>query len=100
MALAFRPKVINQPIHPSVHLWRAAAVIMTATAEAFVRVLVGFDGCQAALRRLPAMVRVVEVSNSGVKMSEKRAESQKKSFSAPIDFGNGPLDGFVAKVIK
>ena len=80
MALAFRPEVINQPIDPSVHFWRAAAVIRTGTAaesptttpppvaKAFVRVLVGFGGGRSAVWWLSAMVGVVEVSKFGVKM--------------------------------
>ena len=40
-------------------------------AEAFVMVLVGFGGDWTAIWRLPAMVGVVEVLISGIKMVRK-----------------------------
>ena len=43
--------------------------------QVFVRVLVGFGGEWAAIRRLPAMVGVVDVSLVGAKNGEKRALS-------------------------
>ena len=42
-----------------------------AVAKAFVRVLVGFGMVGAAIWRLPAMVRVVDVSFVGLKMARK-----------------------------
>ena len=83
MALSFRPEPICRPEPSSVHLLAAPAVILMTTAaesppltpppvaEAFVRVLVGFGGGRAAIWRLPAMVGVVEVSISEVKMARK-----------------------------
>ena len=67
----------------SVHLWLDSAVIVTVmtdestpptlppVAMTFVMVLVGFGGGWEAVRRLPAMVEVVEVSNFRVKMARK-----------------------------
>ena len=90
LALAFRPESIRRLIPSSAHLWAASAVIVTAmaaespmttpppVAEAFVMVLVGFSGDWAAIWRLPAMVGVVEVSISGVKMARKERWVQKK----------------------
>ena len=40
-------------------------------AEIFVRVLVGFGGDCTAILRLPAMVRLVEVTISGVKTARE-----------------------------
>ena len=65
------------------HLWVASLVIVpelaaesppptpTPVAEAFVMVLVGFGGDWAAICRLPAMVRVVDVSFVRLKMARK-----------------------------
>ena len=98
MALAFGPEVNSRPEPSSVHLSAAPAVITTAmaaesppptppsVAEAFVRVLVGFGGGRAAIWRLLAMVKVVEVSKFGWKMARKERKQQKKSFSAPMVF--------------
>eukprot|EP00956_Cyclotella_meneghiniana_P033162 scaffold94040_cov97-Cyclotella_meneghiniana.AAC.3 len=61
----------------------ASAVIVTAVAsessrptpppvaDTFVMVLVGFGRVWAAIRRLPAMVGVVDVSFVGLKMARK-----------------------------
>ena len=48
-------------------------------------VLVGFGGDWTAIWSLPAMVGVVEFSNFRLKMARK-AETPKKSFSAPMVF--------------
>eukprot|EP00956_Cyclotella_meneghiniana_P020306 scaffold35605_cov41-Cyclotella_meneghiniana.AAC.1 len=73
---------VKCPPEPSfAHLWAASAVMVTATAaeslppapppvaKAFVRVLVGFGVVGAAIRRLTAMVGVVNVSIVGLKMA-------------------------------
>ena len=49
-------------------------------------VMVGFSGGWKAIWRLPAMVRVVEVSNFGVKMVRKVRKHTKKSICTPMVF--------------
>ena len=82
LALAFCPEVINQSVmNLSVHLCSGCVVIVTKmvaelnqmtpplVVKIFVRVLVGFGGGCVSISRLLAMIRVVQVSISVIKMA-------------------------------